>query len=75
MKSWEASLRKYTSTSWVDGGPGESALVSEIRLMLAEVERFRAILDEVPMTDRLHAEQEYERKQREAAEAKGGDDG
>ncbi len=48
MTLWETSLRKYTSTSFEDGGPGESSLVSEIRLALAEIKRLQLIMADLP---------------------------
>lgn len=45
-----SSLRSYSTTSWENGGPGESTMVSKVRLVLAEVERLQAIVSKVAKT-------------------------
>jgi hypothetical protein len=48
MKSdWEKSLAESCSTSYEDGGPGESTLVSEIREALKKIERLQARVTEL----------------------------
>ncbi len=44
MPDWEISLTRYCDTLWESGGPGESALVREVRQALTEISRLQAIV-------------------------------
>ena len=66
-------LRRYAFTSWEDGGPGHSTLTAKIKVVLAEIERLREVLQSIAEGEPPGRAQTWpgfaRRLQREAAEA------